>query len=101
MYSYEIWAQVSLHEICFKRIYSQVIVTGTGYLSDSILFDNCNIKCFSEDGGGERRVEGFGGWELLVGPDNNLTLIGWTENTYRRKIPQLHDFQCVGVDRYG
>jgi hypothetical protein len=29
--------------------------------------------------------------------DNNLTWIGWTENTYRRKIPQLHDVQCVGV----
>jgi hypothetical protein len=30
-------------------------------------------------------------------PDNNLTSIGWTGNAYRRKIPQLHDFHCVGV----
>jgi hypothetical protein len=38
----------SLHEVCFKRTYSQVVITGTGHLSDSHLFGNCNTMWLSE-----------------------------------------------------
>jgi hypothetical protein len=37
-----------LFEVCFKRTYNQVVLTGTGLFSDSRLSDNCNIKWFGE-----------------------------------------------------